>query len=148
MSFPSDQVTDIMVESHGGETGGLSINDALREYESRGYSGQFAAREGGLVECLSCSHQMTPEVVPLESMRRVEGASDPADMCVISALECPECHAMGTATFCYGPGATAEDAEVLRRLEDLRPSHAASVRSGDDASMVRDSGWLRHEDEG
>jgi hypothetical protein len=131
-----------MVVSRGGISGGLTIADALQEFESRGYIGQFVIREGGLVECGSCHAQHRPPDVPVEGMRRIEGVSDPADMVYVGALRCPQCEATGTATIKYGTLASREDAIVLRGLhQEERPSVEAS-RETTDESLVRDTGWL------
>ncbi|HET6405018.1 MAG TPA: hypothetical protein VFH78_10250 [Candidatus Thermoplasmatota archaeon] len=132
-----------MVHSRGGISGGFTIADALREFEGRGYIGQFLIREGGQVECRNCGTAHRPREVALEAMRRVEGVSDPADMVFIGALRCPACGYTGTATIKYGPNASADDATVLRELDNHRAASAATLRSSrEDHSLVRDSGWL------
>ncbi len=108
------------MESRGGETGGLTILEVLRDFEERGYQGQFAAREGGVMKCFSCGARNEPAAVKMDSLRRVEGVSDPADMALIGALTCPKCGARGTATFKYGPDAPPGDADALRLIEDVR----------------------------
>lgn len=110
------------MRSLGGETGGLTILEALREYEGRGYGAQFAARPGGEVKCFTCGWRNKAVQVRLDSLRRIEGVSDPADMAVVAALECPHCGARGTAVMKYGPDAPPEDGEALRLLETLRKS--------------------------
>lgn len=138
-----------MVESRGGVSGGLTIADALREFELRGYIGQFVVSREGDVECTRCATAHHPHAVPLEAMRRIEGVSDPSDMVFVGALRCPRCGATGTATIKYGPLASAEDAAALRGLDDQRASSALRIQSaGADHSLVRDSGWLRGPDEG
>lgn len=133
-----------MVFSHGGISGGLTIADALREFEARGYVGQFMVQRGGTIECRQCGHTHLPAEVSLEAMRRIEGVSDPADMAFIGALKCPHCGQQGTAILTYGPTAPPEHAEVLRELENRRPSSEITRRSvGEDSSLVSDSGWLR-----
>lgn len=130
-----------MMHSRGGVTGGLTISEVLSEYEARGFTSQFAARPGGMVECVQCGHHVVPDDVVLRSMRRIEGVSDPADMALVGALECPNCHAQGTATIAFGPHAPREDAELLRRIEDIRPSAFQNARFHDE-SLVRDTGWI------
>lgn len=137
-----------MVTSRGGVSGGLSIADALREFESRGYVSQFVIRPGGLVECENCGTQHRPERVTMEAMRRIEGVSDPADMVFVGALRCPRCGATGTATIKYGPLAREEDAKVLRGLEDQRTAIQHAHEGGDDPSLVRDTGWLNGPERG
>lgn len=137
-----------MVISRGAISGGLTIADALREFEGRGYREQFSVREGGLVECGHCGASIAPADVRLEGMRRIEGASDPADMVLIGALVCPRCDSHGTATLQYGPMAPPEHADVLRELADHRPSTELSRQAITGISGVRDSGWLDGPDDG
>lgn len=56
----------------------------------------------------------------LPAFRRV---SDPADMTMIVPVRCPHCHTDGTLVVSYGPGASAEDSDVMLALS-LRPSEA------------------------
>lgn len=136
-----------MVVSRGGISGGLTIADALREFEARGYIGQFAIREGGAVECMKCNTRHAPREMELESMRRIEGASDPADMAFVGALHCPRCGNHGTAVIGYGPNADPAHGAVLRELKDHRLSHDLNEEGPDDSSLVRDTGWLRGPDD-
>jgi hypothetical protein len=108
------------MKSRGGETGGLTLRDAILYYESRGYKGQFGAREGGKVVCFTCQTRNDPKRVQLDSLRRVEGSSDPDDMAVVAALRCPACGAWGTGTFMIGPMASPEDNDALRLMDDVR----------------------------
>lgn len=96
--------------------------DALREYESQGYGGQFAAEADGVLKCFTCNQGSRAEDVQRTSLRRVEGVSEPDEMVSINALICPNCGAKGTAVFKYGPGATPEEGEVMRRLNDVHRS--------------------------
>ena len=125
----------------------MTIADALREFEDRGYIGQFSIRKGGSVECANCGTAHRAGEVSLEGMRRIEGVSDPADMVFIGALRCPECDAIGTATINYGPLASAADAEVLRALDDHRAATAMTHATPGDGSLVRDTGWLTGPDD-
>lgn len=137
------------MESRGGVTGGLTILEVLHEYEDRGYTGQFAAREGGAVKCFSCQARNEPDEVRLDSLRRVEGVSDPADMCLIGALRCPSCGAKGTATFKYGPGAPPGDADAVRLIEDVRQcmQERSGVRMREDADDMPKIGLDFHPEE-
>ena len=108
------------MRSRGGETGGLTIIEALALYERKGFTGQFAAREGGCIKCFTCGSCLSARDVSLHQESRVEGVSDPDDMAVVAALTCGSCGARGTATFGFGPQATPEDAEALRLLHDDR----------------------------
>lgn len=130
-----------MVVSRGGITGGFTIAEALGEFERRGYIGQFAIRGGGMVECISCGCSHAPSELAVNAMRRVEGASDPADMVFIGALQCACCGERGTAVVPYGPMAQADDGAVLRELENRRLSSEISRRD-EDRSLVSDTGWM------
>lgn len=94
--------------------------EALRVYEQRGYSSQFGAREGGDIKCFQCGTLSDPDTFEMHSMRRIEGVSDPADESLVAALVCPNCSAHGTLTVSYGPMASPEDNEALRRMKDAR----------------------------
>ncbi len=112
------------MRSHGGITGGETIQDALDAFEDAGYTAQFAAREGGDIMCFTCREVHVAETVGLDSIERIEGVSDPADETVVAAMVCPGCGARGTAAFGYGPMAPPEDAEAVRRIHDERRSES------------------------
>ena len=56
----------------------------------------------------------------MHSLRRLEGASDPAEMMAVVAITCPRCEARGVLVLGYGPAAAVEDSDVLRALDDQR----------------------------
>jgi hypothetical protein len=118
----------------------------------RGYRTTFTVRPDGRLECGNCHAWVSADEVPVQSMRRVEGVSDPADMSAVAAMRCPSCDALGTAAFCFGPHCPPDDAEVLRRLHhDERESRVLMSEQRpalDDQSLVRDTGWLDGPDEG
>jgi hypothetical protein len=100
----------------------LSVVDELAQ---QGDDGQFVAREGGQLLCLTCRNEFPAKGQQADRVRRLEGASDPADMVIVIPLECPVCHARGALTAHYGPEASAEEAEVLVAMERT-PSEGAS----------------------
>lgn len=108
------------MRSRGGETGGLTLMDAIRLYEERGYGAQFGTRAGGEVKCFTCGNASHPDDLEMRSMRRVEGVSDPADEALVAAVVCPRCDAHGVLTMMYGPMAPPEDNEALRHMRDAR----------------------------
>lgn len=132
------------MESRGGVTGGATINDFLTSFEEKGYTGSFLIHGGGNVECTSCGAEHPANSFPIHRLRRVEGVSDPADMCIVAALECGDCHARGTFTACVGAACPPEEAEVLRLLDHTMRSgrEAALDESRQDSSLVGDTGWL------
>ncbi len=108
----------------------------LAGYEEEGYTTQMAAREGGAIICFVCRTESPASEFRLSHLRRTEGASDPADMTAVAALECPSCGAKGTVVLKYGPAAPIEDAEALRLLDDQRDSSGqdATAFGGEDAA--------------
>jgi hypothetical protein len=92
----------------------LSVLDAFARL---GFTGQFDT-PAGAIRCLQCRQETPAADVDLEELRRLEGASDPADMLAVAALRCPHCGAQGTLVLNYGPEATPEDAEVLGALPE------------------------------
>lgn len=97
-----------------------TIVSLLEEFEEQGYTANFGAREGAMVICFACRHETPAAEVHLDALRRLEGASDPADMAAVAAVRCPACGEKGTLVLRFGPEASQEDAEVLRALEDHR----------------------------
>ncbi|MEX0666111.1 MAG: hypothetical protein WD598_15275 [Acidimicrobiia bacterium] len=97
---------------------GLTLLEVIDAFEADGYTGQFIAREGSIVECAGC-HARTPanEMVGDHRLVRLEGASDPDDMLAVAALRCPSCAMLGTLVLKFGPEASAIDADVLQCLD-------------------------------
>lgn len=131
------------MESRGGVTGGATLTDFLQGFAREGYQGSFIVQPDGRLLCASCRKAMPPGKVPLHSMRRVEGVSDPDDMSAIAALECPECGQRGTATFCVGARCPAEDGIALKALDNQRFQSRAVTDAEADHSLVSDTGWLQ-----
>jgi hypothetical protein len=106
-----------------------TLTDVLAGYVDAGFSSSFAAQEGGVVRCDTCGSELDPNRILMRSLRRLEGASDPADMLAVVALECGVCNASGTMVLGYGPAAADADSDVLRALQDRRedgdlPAHS------------------------
>jgi hypothetical protein len=89
----------------------------LRRYEGDGFTGQFDSRDGALVHCFACGEDHPAHGCRHGEIRRLEGASDPADMLAVVPVRCPGCGTRGVLVTNYGPEASAADAEVLRSLE-------------------------------
>ena len=65
----------------------------------------------------------------MSSLRRLEGASDPADMMAVVAITCPICGARGTTILGFGPNSTEQDSTVLAALRDDRGDSTAPGNS-------------------
>jgi hypothetical protein len=93
------------------------VGEIVAALEDEGFTGQMAARPGGMILCFTCHRESAAADVGLAVLRRTEGASDPADMLAVAGLTCPVCGTKGTAVLGYGPEADVDDAEVLRHLD-------------------------------
>ena len=100
----------------------VTLVDVLRELSDSGYTSDFFVDEDeGSLCCGSCRTCQEAGQVRLDGIRRLEGASDPADMAAVLAITCSSCGQQGTAVVKYGPEASAGEAILLRELDDQRP---------------------------
>ena len=84
----------------------------------QGWSEQATPLEGALIRCEPCGQTSPADEVGVDSLHRVEGASDPDDMAVVVAITCPHCGSQDALVLTYGPEASAADADVLLALPD------------------------------
>ncbi|CAN5821467.1 hypothetical protein BH24ACT3_BH24ACT3_00110 [soil metagenome] len=98
-----------------------TVVEVLAELVDAGFDAAMVMPEDGDVRCTVCGAVTGPEEQQLNGLRRLEGASDPADMQAVLALTCPACGARGTAVVAYGPGATPGEAQLLTTVDDHRP---------------------------
>ena len=96
--------------------GSLTLTDAVEDFEREGFDGQFMPAENGRVKCLTCGNESDADELGVQETHRVEGASDPADMAEIAAVECPHCGTRGTLVLKYGPSASEEETRILQLL--------------------------------
>ena len=106
---------------------GLTIMEALESAAGDGYTTQFHSVEGGEVRCEAGGHRVNPAALSAESIWRIEGTSDAADMMIVAAVTCPRCDARGTLTLGYGPNTSAADEAVLRYLDIGDGAHPGTV---------------------
>ncbi|MGH9085962.1 MAG: hypothetical protein ACRDYW_10950 [Acidimicrobiales bacterium] len=97
-----------------------TLMSVLAALKADGYDGDMFVTAEGKVRCGVCRHDAEPTQIELHAIRRIEGASDPADEAAVLALTCRVCGARGTAVVRYGPEAEPQDIAVLRAVEDLR----------------------------
>jgi hypothetical protein len=109
-----------------------TLTEVLALYADGGFTGIFSVSPEGLVECGTCGEESEPAAVPMHSLRRLEGASDPADMLAVAAVTCPSCNTRGTVTMMYGPMATPEESIVMSSLHDSRDDSLAPPDSAPD----------------
>ena len=94
-----------------------SMFEILRDLENDGFSEDMVVREGGRVLCRACDHESGAADFEVVDLRRLEGASDPADMSAVVGVRCPNCQAGGVLVLRYGPDAGPEDTDVLALLD-------------------------------
>lgn len=100
-----------------------TLMDVLHEFEVSGFGAQFDERDG-CIRCLTCRRVTAPDQIAVHALRRLEGASDPADALAVAAVVCPHCATPGVLTLNYGPEATPGEAAVLLALPDIDGTHA------------------------
>jgi len=93
----------------------LSLATVVDDLSRRGWTAEFAARDGLLV-CGPCGHTITPEDAQVDEVFRFEGASDPDDEAAVFALTCGDCATQGLYVVAYGPSMSGADADVVSRL--------------------------------
>lgn len=79
--------------------------------------GQFQTGADATILCLTCREHFGPETQRADDVARVEGASDPADLSMLVAVECPNCGTRGALVVRYGPEASADEADLLVALD-------------------------------
>ncbi len=97
-----------------------TLTDVIDGYRNSGFGGDFFAEPGGTVRCGTCGSVLAADELQMESLRRLEGASDPADMQAVVATSCKICGADGTLVVAFGAAASDVDADVFRLLDDQR----------------------------
>ena len=96
-----------------------TLSTVLSDYAQAGYVGQLRVADDG-VHCSVCGQVSSAEQIEIRSLRRLEGASDPADMAAVIATACPACSTLGTIVVMFGPEASEPEVKLLRRAQDRR----------------------------
>jgi hypothetical protein len=128
---------------HGDHT---TLVEVVNYYAEAGYRSNFFATDEGRVRCGHCRRTIDPWHFALESLRRLEGTSDPDDTVAVVAVHCPACGAAGTLVLQYGPMAPEGQALVLKGMDDQRntPSDLpAAMAPGEDEPLAPEGGDAR-----
>lgn len=96
------------------------MTQVLEEYRADGFDSEFEVTDAGSLRCLACDTTTKASDVVVRSSRRLEGASDPADMATVVAIACPACARQGTIVVRYGPEASEAEAALLQHVRDAR----------------------------
>jgi predicted RNA-binding Zn-ribbon protein involved in translation (DUF1610 family) len=101
-------------------TGATQLADVLAEAEAEGCATEFEvaadADAADALRCPACGEVSAASRFAREWSKRLEGASDPADMLHVSTLTCPNCGVGGVFVSPFGPSATQRQAAVLAAL--------------------------------
>ncbi len=97
-----------------------TLVDVLQSYEDAGWTTDFELLEDGSVRCGTCQSAIAPGALEIHSLRRLEGASDPADMLAVLAVRCPSCGGRGVVVVNFGPEMTEGQVRLLHEAEDRR----------------------------
>jgi hypothetical protein len=126
-----EQKLDDLLETTGHDPAGgeSTIIEVLEGYANGGFDSSFIVTDEADLECVECGNVTAAAKFSMSSLRRLEGASDPADMVAVVAITCPVCGSRGTAILGYGPSATEQDSGVLKELRDDRDDSTAPGNS-------------------
>jgi DNA-directed RNA polymerase subunit RPC12/RpoP len=92
----------------------VSLGEVLAEFEADGFTDQFEIDDAtGACTCGACGRATSPDSIDVVTGRRLEGASDPAEMSTVLGVRCPHCGRRGTAVCRYGPEASEGEAALL-----------------------------------
>ena len=109
-----------MVDAAGVPGDNTTLVEVLKGYEDAGWRTTFEVLDDGSVRCGTCLATTAPGVLEIHSLRRLEGASDPADMLAVLAVRCPSCGGGGVVVVNFGPEMTEGQVRLLHEAEDRR----------------------------
>ena len=97
--------------------GADDLVEIVSAFQARGFDAQLVPTEDAELVCKACGTKQRAARYKQHGQCRTEGASDPADMALVVALECSQCGARGVIALKYGPDASPEESELLRQLD-------------------------------
>ncbi|MEP6661138.1 MAG: hypothetical protein ABJD24_14570 [Acidimicrobiales bacterium] len=109
-----------MADAGPEEPSDVTLMSVLDAYRADGYDVEYAVENDELVDV--SGRIVAPADVVVVSMRRLEGASDPADNLVVAAITVRDGvqEARGTVILRFGPEASEAEAFLLRAADDRR----------------------------
>ena len=84
-----------------------TLTAILEGYAQGGFDSSFGVTDASEVECHTCEVVSPASSVAMNSLRRMEGASDPDDMVAVVALTCPACGGRDQRGDATAPGNSA-----------------------------------------
>lgn len=109
--------------------GADTLMGVLDEAGRAGYDVQQLARPNARVECSACGQQTPARDFDIDHVRRLEGASDSADLLLVTWSACPSCGRRGTLVLGYGPNANADDTAIALELDLDGADHSIGTAS-------------------
>jgi hypothetical protein len=100
-------------------TDDTTVTELVAAGREQGFGDEFVLAAQG-IRCRVCGEVRPAGDYAFESLRRLEGASDPDDAQAVLAVHCPVCDAAGTLVVNYGPAASEEEADALAAMQDAR----------------------------
>lgn len=97
---------------------GRSLLEVTRGLAEQGWAAQATPLEGGRVRDEEAGVEVDAAELVVDSVHRIEGASDPDDTAVVAGVTFPGSSTRATLVLQYGPEASAADADVLLALPD------------------------------
>jgi len=94
-----------------------TLTSVLDGLAAEGYHTHLTAEEGGSIRCGSCDETSPAGEFRVDSVRRLEGASEPDEMMSVVAACCPRCGECGVAVLGHGPVASEADLDVASHLD-------------------------------
>jgi hypothetical protein len=102
-----------------GVPGDVTLIQVLSELARSGFDQDVLVdQDDGWLTCAVCRARTSARDANVDSLRRVEGASDPADMAAVLSMTCASCGSRGTAILRFGPEASPGEAAVLVAMEE------------------------------
>ena len=99
----------------GAPSGATTLTAVLSALAADGFTADLTVASGGRVRDVDRDVTVDPAVLELHELRRLEGASDPADMMAVAAVSGPD-GLRGALVLRFGPEATEDEAAVLQTL--------------------------------
>jgi len=104
------------MELPGTPSDNTTMEAVLAAFADEGFTADLWPKPGGRVLCGACRETSAATAFQVGRQRRLEGASDPAEMQLVVGATCPVCGAKGVMSLHYGPTAGEDDADVLVAL--------------------------------
>jgi hypothetical protein len=100
-----------------------TLQEVLRRFAADGWTSHLwldrpAQASDAVVRCGHCGQASEIAALTIAAVRRLEGASDPADMLAVLGVTCPACATEGAMVLHYGPEADEAETRLLLATPD------------------------------